>query len=187
MHIEHLIKQKAYEKPVYLLRRHILIFIKDILLFTVLALVPYVLFRIMTSLYPWLLVHEVTYSLLVLAASVYYLFIWLLFFGHFLDYYLDLWIVTNDRVVNIEQHGLFARTIAELDLWKIQDVTSEVKGFFPTFLNFGNVHIQTAAEQKRFIFEEVPNPHEIRKRIIDLIEEDRKFHQKGTSALAGGV
>lgn len=187
MHIEHLIKQKSYEKPAYILRRHAFIFLKDIALFVLLAAIPYALFRVVFDMYPWLLAHTLAYPVIVLVASLYYLSIWLFFFGHFLDYYLDLWIVTNDRIMNIEQQGLFGRTIAELDLWKIQDVTSEVKGMVPTFLNYGNVFIQTAGEQKRFVFEQVPNPHEIRKRIVDLIEDDRKFHLKDVQMLQGGV
>ena len=98
-------------------------------------------------------------------------------FAAFLDYYLDTWIITNDRLLNIEQEGVFARTISELDLYKIQDATSEVKGILPSLFGYGNVHIQTAGETKRFELEQVPNPHEVRKLIMDLAEEDRKYHE----------
>lgn len=183
MHLDHFIKQKPYEKPVFILRRHAIIFFKEIMIFVLLAAVGVGIYFLVVNLFPWMLAHPVAYPLLILIASIYYLSIWLLFFGYFLDYYLDLWVVTNDRVVNIEQHGLFARTIAELDLWKIQDVTSDVKGMIPTFFNYGNVHIQTAGEKERFVFEQVSNPHEIRKQIIDLIEGDRKYHLKDFQAL----
>ena len=102
--------------------------------------------------------------------------IWFFFFPQFVDYYLDAWVITNDRIVNVEQQGLFARTVSELDLYKIQDVTSEVRGLIPTLFNYGNVHVQTAGTQERFVFEQVPNPHEIRKRIMVLVDEDRKYH-----------
>ena len=39
-------------------------------------------------------------------------------------------IITNDRMVDMEQNGLLARTVAEADLYLIQDVTSEIKGLF---------------------------------------------------------
>jgi hypothetical protein len=109
---------------------------------------------------------------------IYYLAIWEFFFTEFVSYYLDLWIITNDRLIGIEQEALFARTVAELDLYKIQDITSEVKGIFPTIFNFGNVFIQTAAEEGRFHLKNVPDPHNLRRKIMDLAEEDRKYHVK---------
>lgn len=178
MHLETLIKQKPYEHPVYELRRHPFIFLKIILIFALLAGLPVLLFFAINAAFPGLLTSATWFPFLLFAASVYYLSIWLFFLTEFTDYYLDVWIVTNDRVVNTEQHGLFGRTVAELDLYKIQDVTSDVRGMLATFLNYGNVHVQTAGQKERFVFEEVPNPHEIRKRIIDLIETDRKYHVK---------
>jgi uncharacterized membrane protein YdbT with pleckstrin-like domain len=100
--------------------------------------------------------------------------VWLFFIATVIDYYLDLWLVTNYRVVNVEQHSLFSRTISELDLAKVQDITSEIKGVIPSIFNFGDVHIQTAGEKERFIFEQVPHAHDIRKKILDLVQENQR-------------
>ncbi len=178
MHLTHIIKQKGYEHVVYVLRRHGLILVRDLLIYIILFLLPVGFYLGIGWLFPKLLQGELSYPLLILSGSIFYLSIWLFFFTTILDYYLDAWVVSNDRVINIEQHGLFARTISELDLFKIQDVTSEVKGVFATTLNYGNVYVQTAGEKERFIFEQVPNPHDVRKKIIDLVEEDRKYHNK---------
>ncbi|PIS42146.1 MAG: hypothetical protein COT24_05000 [Candidatus Kerfeldbacteria bacterium CG08_land_8_20_14_0_20_40_16] len=105
---------------------------------------------------------------IILASSAYFLFIWLFFFNHWIDYYLDVWIVTNQRILNIEQEGLFSRTISELNLEMVQDATSEVKGKVATVLNFGNVYVQTAGEEKRFVFEEIPAPRQVASKIIEL-------------------
>lgn len=106
--------------------------------------------------------------LAVFAGSLVYLYAWLAFFHSWVDYYLDIWIVTNERLLNIEQEGLFSRVISETNISKVQDVTSEVHGKLQTFLDFGEVHIQSAGEQKRFVFEEVPHPREIAQEIIRL-------------------
>lgn len=174
---ERLIKQKTYEKPLLILRRHPIIFLRQIILFIFLAGLPYLLYLIFVDIYPNTFDGSYGYPIFVLTASLYYLAIWLFLFSNFIDYYLDTWIVTNDRIINIEQHGLFARTIAELDLYKVQDVTSDVKGIIPTFFNYGFVHIQTAGEKERFVFEQVRKPHEIRKKIIDLVEQDKEYHR----------
>jgi len=174
-------RQKSYEKVVYLLRRHWIVFLGTLLFYFLLAAIPIGFYLFSQYNFPELLNRllsgKILFPIVTLGVSIYYLSVWLFLFTAFVDYYLDLWTVTNDRIINIEQQGLFARTISELDLYKIQDVTSEVKGFLPTIFNYGNVYIQTAAEKERFIFEQVPNPHEISRRIIELMEEDRKYHQ----------
>jgi len=115
MHIAHLIKQKGYEKIEYLLRRHPLTYVPKVLLFLVLMTVPFVVYFLINSLFPNLFMGEIIYALSVLLASIYFLGIYLFFYTQFLEFYLDSWIVTNDRIVDIEQHGLFSRTISELD------------------------------------------------------------------------
>ncbi len=96
------------------------------------------------------------------------LFFWFYAFILWIDYYFDVWIVTNQRIVNIEQKGLFVRDIAELQITRVQDVTSEIRGLIPTLLDYGDVYVQTAGEQRRFVFRQVPRPNQIRDAIIQL-------------------
>lgn len=92
------------------------------------------------------------------------------------DYYLDTWIVTTERIINIEQKGLFARVVSELHLNQIQDVTSETLGFLPTVLSYGDVFIQTAGTRERFNFKNIDNPEEVKKTISRLVNEDKMRH-----------
>lgn len=174
MHIEELITAKSGEHVIFYLRRDAIVFIGSMLLIGFIALIPVGIRFVLVAQMPQLLVGPVSGPLLVLAASAFYLLIWLFFFETFVDYYLDAWVITNERVLNVEQHGLFSRTISELDLTNVQDVTSEVKGVFPFFFRYGNVYVQTAAEKEHFVFEQVPHPDEIRKRLLVLVEEDRR-------------
>ena len=89
-----------------------------------------------------------------------------------IDYYFDIWIITTQRVVNVEQKGLFSREISELRIEKIQDITTEVKGVIQTFLNYGNVYIQTAGEKERFVFSDIPNPYKIKDIIMGLQQKE---------------
>jgi membrane protein YdbS with pleckstrin-like domain len=178
MTLAQLIKQKLYEREVFKLRRHPITFLPHILLLLVLAAIPVGLYYFFAANFPGLLTGQISYPALLILGIIYYLAIWEFFFTEFVSYYLDLWIITNDRLIGIEQEALFARTVAELDLYKIQDITSEVKGIFPTIFNFGNVFIQTAAEEGRFHLKNVPDPHNLRRKIMDLAEEDRKYHVK---------
>lgn len=103
--------------------------------------------------------------------SLFLTFLWLLFFAVWIDYYFDVWIVTSERIINIEQKGLFNRVVSELELEKIQDVTTDVRGIIPTFLNYGHLLIQTAGERERFIFRNVPDPYKIKDAIMKLQNE----------------
>lgn len=176
MHLSTIIKQKSYEHIEYSLRRHPLTFLPIASLFLILLLVPPALYFLIQNLFPDLLQGPILYPTTVLAGSVYYLSIYLFFHSHFVDFYLDLWIITNDRIVDIEQTGLFHRSVTELDLFRIQDVTTLVKGFFPTLFHYGDVIVTTASQTTGIIFRKIPNPDHIRQELIRLADGDRKYH-----------
>lgn len=115
---------------------------------------------------------------LVLLAGIYALFIWLVFFTQIVNYYIDLSVVTDRRIIDVDQEGLFNRTVSELDLARVQDVTSEIHGIWGTLLNYGRVTVQTAGEQERFILEWVPRPHRVRETILELAHSDREREGK---------
>lgn len=175
IYLQKFLAQKPYEKIIYFLRRDTIVFILQALLFIFLLIIPVGLFFFFEATFPALFTSTILYPIVVLLGSLYFLTVWLVFFTSFIDYYLDFWIVTNDRIINVEQH-LFSRTISELDLYKIQDITGESKGFLQTMFNYGHVYVQTAGEVGRFNFEEVPNPREVARKIMELMEEDRKYH-----------
>jgi membrane protein YdbS with pleckstrin-like domain len=164
------------EKIIKILRRHLFILFKKVLVFLIMIIIPFGFFTVIMYWQPDFLVGELTYPLMVLAVSVYYLFVWLFFFFIFIDYYLDAWIITSERIIDIDQEGFFSRTISEQRLTRVQDVTSEVKGFLPTLLKYGDVFVQTAAEQERFIFMEVPNAEKVRDLIIKQSQDCKAKH-----------
>jgi len=179
MGISKLINQKSYEKIVLTCRRHAITF------------VPYILFSFLLLTAPvglyWLLVNSSLHSLLettngysiaVLSASIYYLSCALFFYTNFVTFHLDLWIVTNDRLLDMEQKSLFHRTISEVDLYQIQDATSEVHGLLPSLFNYGDIVLQTAGPVPKFYFRNVANPNGLREQILRLAAEDKKFHEK---------
>lgn len=176
MHLTAFIHQKSYEHIEYQVRRHPITFVPSILaLLVMLAMAPAVYF-LLKNVTPNLLTGTVSYPLLVLLGSTYLLSVAAFFFTNFVTFYLDLLIVTNDRLMSIKQQGLFSRTISELDLYKIQDITSEVHGAFPSLFGYGKLTIETAGANEGFVIEDIPHPEQLRQAILDLAEEDRKYH-----------
>jgi len=92
-------------------------------------------------------------------------------FEKFLGWYFNVFIITNQRVVDIDFQNMLNKHFGEADLDMIQDVSSSVKGIFGTFLNFGDVLIQTASEINQINFEKVPNPEKVIRLLRELREE----------------
>lgn len=86
-------------------------------------------------------------------------------------YYLNMQIITDQRIVDIDQVGLFGRNVSELQLENIEDTTSESHGVLATIFNFGNVFVQTAGAKDRFEFDNVPHPELVKKLVLDLYEK----------------
>lgn len=101
-------------------------------------------------------------------ASFWALILWQMLFARWTDYYFDAWIVTNWRIIDIDQKGFFNRDIATLfNFDQVQDITTYVDTVIGTLLNFGTVQIQTAAAKREFIFKEVANPRHVERIIRD--------------------
>lgn len=84
-------------------------------------------------------------------------------------YLLDSWIVSSKRIINNTQQGFFNRTISETQLLRVQDVSVKISGMIPTVLHFGDVEIQTAGTTEKFVFEQIPNPEQVKDEIMNLV------------------
>lgn len=161
--------QKPGEEALMLVRRHWIALLKQALLFFIGSLIPAAVIILLRA-YTTALddATQISYVVTVLGVSTYSLFMVLMLFVSWIDYYLDVWIVTRDRILTIEQKGLFSRSISELPLERVQDVTSEVHGVIATMMKYGDIRIQTAGEQSQFVFKQVPHPYETARMIIEL-------------------
>lgn len=173
----HLPHQGQNEKIILLLRRHWFIMAEKILLWLAAAIVPSVLMIFLELQLTTDGGGTIAAPLIILALSAYYLLILAFALYNFVDYYLDVWVVTDERIVNIEQRGLFSRVISEQKLDRIQDVTAELQGILPTLFNYGTVYIQTAGEQVRFVFKQIPDPQGVAKKIIKIVDQNKHFHE----------
>lgn len=164
------------EKIILLLRRHWLVLAGRLVVWLLIACLPVAFYRLDPHALDNLLVNDALQAIFMLLMVTYYLYLWLFIFDGFVDYYLDTWIVTDRRLINIETEGLFSRQVSEQKLFRVQDVTSELKGIVPTFFNYGTVYIQTAAEEPRFTFKQIPNPDRVAQAIIQAVEQNKRYH-----------
>lgn len=77
-------------------------------------------------------------------------------------YYLDLWIITDRRIISIDQVHFFNRTVSVFRLERLQDIEFRINGILATFLNFGTISAQTAgAHDHNFRATGMPGPREL--------------------------
>lgn len=181
-----LIKTKEYSFPgqyeneniILVIRRHKIILLTYAFYIILMAVIPPIFYF---SIIPGALsgfFYEPYDKIFILLSIIFYGFVWIVAFTIWLDYYLDIWILTDQRIIDVEQVGLFSRVVSEVDLEKIQDVTSEVHGVLPTIFGFGDIHVQTAAEEKRFAMKSIPHPVTTRREIIKLYREAKEKEKR---------
>lgn len=102
--------------------------------------------------------------------TIYLMYLMAAIFFLWIIYYLNYQIVTNERLVDIDQINLLYHRTSELHLENIEDVRAEIKGVFGTLFNYGTIYIQTAGVTAHFEFDNVPNPHRTAKLVLDLYE-----------------
>lgn len=91
----------------------------------------------------------------------------------FLSWYFDVYIITDERVIDIEFNNLLDKKFAETKISMIQDVSSRVAGISQTMFNYGDVRIQTAAEIPELCFERVPNPDKVIK-VLQMMRQEEE-------------
>ncbi|MEK7534859.1 MAG: PH domain-containing protein [Patescibacteria group bacterium] len=99
--------------------------------------------------------------LTIIIGTLYSFYFWFMWNG--CDY-----IVTNQRVIKIDQVSLFGRVISEAEIHRIQEISTEIKGPVRTMLNFGTVNIKTASDNSQLSLEDVTDPYDVQQAIVQI-------------------
>ena len=82
--------------------------------------------------------------------------------------YLDYIIFTTDRLLDVDQVGMFEQVVSETSLSEIQDVSCHIPGFWGSVFRYGSLNIQTAAEKSYFNIKYLSHPMITRSKILGL-------------------
>jgi len=161
----HFIGQHINEEVLVVTRPHWIILPGKVITLAFFAVLAPIAWALLARFYPVAL--EAPYRSLVLLALFLYGYALLgFFFLEWLLYWLDVWIVTTERIVKVEQHHLFRRSIAEFRLSRVQDVRVDIHGMLATALKFGDLVVETASEGPGFVFSRIPHPERIKDIIL---------------------
>lgn len=100
-------------------------------------------------------------------------------FERFLNWFFNVNIITDERVVDIDFPSILYRDISSAKIGQIQDVSIKVGGFIRSLLNYGDVFIQTAGAKPEIEFEAIPRPEQVAKALDKLMLEEKKEKLEG--------
>jgi len=103
---------------------------------------------------------------------MYYLFVLTNAFVKFLQWYYNISIITNKRIMNIELADIISKKVSATKMSLVQDVSYQQTGAVQSIFNYANVLVQTAGTLENFVIEAAPNPEEVEHVIEDLIGKE---------------
>lgn len=93
----------------------------------------------------------------------------LLFLPAWIAWYYSVFIVTDQRFIQITQKGLFHRSVVDIGLNQIQMVNYEIAGFQETLLGFGTIMMQTYMGD--LVIHQVHKPAKIQKKMLHILRD----------------
>lgn len=110
---------------------------------------------------------SLTFFFTSLAASCVLSFV--LFLPSWISWYFSVFIVTDQRLIQITQKGLFHRSVVDMGLGQIQMVNYQVAGLTQTLLGFGTIMMQTFVGD--LVIHSVHHPAKIQKKLLEILRE----------------
>lgn len=165
---EHVVKE---------VRKHWFLFLTGLLPFAIIAVIPFALPKLLVlapPLAPYASLFDYHAPLMRAALGVWMLISWTGAWNAFTRYFLNVWVLTNKRIVSIKQRGYFSREVSSLFLTRVQDVTTDVVGILPSLIGFGTIKVQSASEEVEFIMFGIPRPEQMRDLILRYVSLEPK-------------
>ncbi len=94
----------------------------------------------------------------------------LLFFPDWMSWYYSVFIVTDQRFIQITQKGFFHHSVVDMSLAQIQMVNYEISGLQETLLGFGTIMMQTFVGD--LVIHSLHHPQKIQKHILEILRTE---------------
>lgn len=164
--------QEARETVLLFLRQHVIVNFPWVLLTVVLLLAPTVFFPLALSFIKLPFTLPVGY--IIIGTLFWYVATFGFALANFLHWFFNIYIVTNERIVDIDFIQLLYKQFSEARIAKIQDISYKTSGLLATIFDYGNVYVQTAGELPNFEFMAVPHPEQVVQVISETAEQARR-------------
>ncbi len=147
-------------------RKHWFVIGMQLFAIVLVAILPSILYVAVVTLVPLKFDISGYTNFAVALYTAWLLICWMALFSVWTNYYLDVWTVTNKRLIAVDQRGFFFRTTASFRLERLQDVIVSVNGILASLLDYGELELQTAGEERNFKATGLPSPGNIKGMIL---------------------
>lgn len=93
-----------------------------------------------------------------------------------LNHELDLYVITNNRVIGIEQISFLNRTVSECSLWQIQEVNTQTQWLLSNILNYWSLSVQTAWSTTTMKMIYAPDSMQKARLLLNIVDDYRDKH-----------
>ncbi len=167
-----MIEVEKDEKIIRIVRRHWFVLLGDMLILIFAVIMPVILL-VFLHLIP--IEKILAFSGSTFAAGGFFLFawftiVWMMGWNIWTNYYLNVLMITDKRVFDIDQMGLFKRKSESFRIDRIQNVSVRQSGIIQTLLDFGDIDIETAGNSENITAQYIVRPYEIKK-LINQIQD----------------
>jgi hypothetical protein len=153
------------EEVIYVFRKHPIVTRKGLVIAMLGILLPVLVVGIMTYVRP----AAVSMTLFFGSIAAGLLLGVLLYFPSWIAWYYSVFIVTDQRFIQITQKGLFHRSVVDIGLNQIQMVNYEISGLQETLLGYGTIMMQTYLGD--LVIHDVHHPAKIQKKLFGILRE----------------
>jgi hypothetical protein len=158
--------QEDQEEIVFLLRRHVITNLPWIFLSFIFLIAPFFIVGSFKFITPF----DIPVQFIIAGSIIWYSLVISFIFMNFINWYFNVYILTNERIVDVDFVNLTYKQVASAPIGNVQDVTFKLGGVIRTIFNFGDVFIQTAGEERNFDFDAVPKPDQVARGILKIVE-----------------
>jgi len=90
-------------------------------------------------------------------------------FHQWIGWFYTVFIVSDQRFIQIQQNGLFSRAVNDISLEKIMSVNFSIEGVEETMLGFGTIIVQTFVGD--MTLKKIHHPAKVQERIVKIMKE----------------
>ena len=90
---------------------------------------------------------------------------------HFLDWYFDAWLLTNNGVIDIENSGLLDMTSTRIDYHMIEGISYSIKGLLQTVFNYGDITIDKLGAKTSVVLKDAAKPKKLERMVMKYQEQ----------------
>ncbi len=135
------------------------------------VLLPIALWTLVSFLIPYLAIRFIQGPSLFMIVAIYAVSIALIIWYFVYGYLNSVSVLTDQRILSVNQKGFFFRQINEAELTRIQDVSSDVKGILETMFGFGDVTIRTASKDSLLVLRRIADPYSAQQAIVRSLKD----------------